>query len=93
MIGSLFLLQFTQTDSTFTAIKQEKGIIYLKDNHIIKNIRIREIKPFWVVYEKEGNLHDRAMDEIDRIEFLQLKSGPVKMIFEKNKTFIINLNE
>ena len=79
------LMNFIQADSTGTVPDLGKGTLYLKENRIIKNIRIREIKSYWIVYEKDRNLHDKMMDEIIRIDFPEAKPGPVRMFFENNK--------
>ena len=62
------------------------GKIIEKDNSIIKNIKILEIKEYWIVYEKNSSSHDIAMEVIRRIEFPESKWGPVKIEFPNNKT-------
>ena len=86
VIVSLMLLRFQEADDTLKNLG--KGIIYLKENRIIKNIKLREIKSIYIVYEKEGNLHDRTMEEIKWIEFPDAKPEAVKMIFENNKPVV-----
>ena len=86
------LMNFIQTDSTGTLPVLGKGSMYLKENRVIKNIRVREIKAYWIVFEKDGSLHDRMIDEISRIEFPEAKPGPVVMIFENNKPVMKKMN-
>ena len=62
------------------------GKIIEKDNSIIKNIKILEIKEYWIVYEKNSSSHDIAMEVIRRIEFPDSKWGNVKLEFQNNKT-------
>ena len=61
------------------------GKIFEKDNSIIKNITLNEVKEYWITYIKDKSLHDLAMEKISRIEFLQSKWGEVKMEFPDNK--------
>ena len=62
------------------------GKIFEKDNSILKNIKILEIKEYWIVYEKNSSSHDIAMELIRRIEFPESKWGAVKIEFPNNKT-------
>ena len=62
------------------------GKIFEKDNSILKNIKILEIKEYWIVYEKNSSSHDIAMEVIRRIEFPESKWGAVKIEFPNNKT-------
>ena len=82
------LMDFIQADSTGTVPDLGKGTLYLKENRIIKNIRIREVKAYWIVYEKDGNLHDKMMDEITWIEFPEAKPEPLLMTFVNNKPLL-----
>ena len=61
------------------------GKIIEKDNSITKNIKLIEVKEYWIVYEKNSSLHDRMMDVIKRIEFPESKWGPLEISFPKNK--------
>ena len=79
------MMNFIQTDSTSTLHGLGKGSMYLKENRVIKNIRVRELKAYWIVFEKNGSLHDRMIDEIARIEFPEAKPEPVIMVFENNR--------
>ena len=44
------------------------AVIILKNKKTIKNIRLYEIQPNVIVYEKEGSLHDLLIQDIKRIE-------------------------
>ena len=61
------------------------GKIIEKDNSIIKNIKLMEVKEYWIVYEKNSSSHDLMMDVIRRIEFPESKWGAIKIEFPKNK--------
>jgi hypothetical protein len=84
-------LQFVQSDGGNMINNLGKGIIYLNENRIIKNIRLKEINAFWIVYEKDGNLHDKLMEEINHIEFPEAKPEPVSMQFENKKPVLKKL--
>jgi|GEM_PF-4166095 len=68
------------------------GTIILKDHSIIKNIKIHEIREYWIVYVKNESLHDLMMEKIERIEFPKSKWGNVKIEFHDNKATIIFLD-
>ena len=42
-------------------------IIYEKDGSEIRNVLLKEIHDHWIVYEKNGSLHDFMIEKIDRI--------------------------
>lgn len=42
--------------------------IVLKDGSIKKNCKVIEIHEYWLVYEKDGSLHDLLIEKIKRIE-------------------------
>jgi len=99
-----FLLIIFFSSVIFTAFPQQKdlltandlkqfgtGTIYLKDKTIIRKVTIQEIKDFWMVYEKEGSLHDLMMEEIKFIEFKNCAKCPIKIIFEQNKPTAVSL--
>ena len=48
--------------------------IVLKDGTIKKNCSVKEINAYWIVYEKEGSLHDLMIDEIERIELAKMQA-------------------
>lgn len=48
--------------------KNQPAVITLKNKKTIKNIRLYEIQPNVIVYEKEGSLHDLLIQNIKRIE-------------------------
>lgn len=58
--------------------------IVLKDGTQKKNCKITEIKEYWIVFEKEGSLHDMMIDKIERIEICD---GTMQAVFfnEKNR--------
>ena len=89
---AMLMLQFQQPDSTITLSTLGKGTIYLKENRILIKVTLKEVKPLYITYEKEHNLHDRMMDEIDHIDFPDAKPLPVKMIFENNKPVMKNMS-
>ena len=68
------------------------GTIVMKDHSTIKNITIHEVKEYWIVYIKNGSLHDLMMEKIERIEFPKSKLGSVKIEFHDNKPTIIFLD-
>ncbi len=86
MLPFLFALQ--QEEINFQ--KLGKGKIIEKDHSIKKNIILKEIhlqtenKAGWIVYIKEGSLHDLLIENIDRIEFPSAETEPVKLVFENN---------
>ncbi len=57
------------------------GKIFEKDNSIIKNIQITEVKEYGIVYLKNESTHDIAKETISRIEFLESKWGKIKIEF------------
>lgn len=58
--------------------------IVFKDGSIRKNCTVKEINNYWIVYEKDGSLHDLEIEKISRIE---IGNGTMKAVFfdEKNK--------
>jgi hypothetical protein len=74
--------------------KLGKGRIVEKDRSVRKNITLQEIHPQteekagYIVYMKDGSLHDMPIEEIDRIEFPEAEQGPVKMVFRNNTTVV-----
>ena len=91
LLASIILMRFSQLTVPFQPEQLGKGTIYLKENTIIKNIVLKEIKSFWIVYEKQQSLHDKMMEAIDRIEFPDAKPFPLKMVFEKNEAVLKHL--
>ncbi len=65
--------------------KLGKGRIIEKDNSILKQIDLKEIKEYWIVYVKNESLHDKPMEYIKHLEFPNSKWGPLKIEFKKNK--------
>jgi hypothetical protein len=90
-ILSIVLMRFTQETAPVALEQLGKGTIYMKDNTIIKNVLLKEIKTFWIVYEKQQSLHDKLMEAIERIEFPDAKPFPAKMTFEKNQPVVRRL--
>jgi len=69
------------------------GKIIEKDNSIIKQITLKEIKEHWIVYIKNESLHDKHMEYIKRLEFPNSKWGKLKIEFPDNKpevTYLLN---
>ena len=62
------------------------GRIMLKDRGIIKNVKIYEIHPYWIVYIKNGSLHDLMIEKIQRIEIGKEKQRTI--YFDNNKLII-----
>ena len=62
--------------------KLKKTRIVLKDGSIKKNCRIKEINDYWIVYEKDGVLHDQQIDKIKRIE---ISDGTMNAVFFDDK--------
>ncbi|MBW8050202.1 MAG: hypothetical protein FVQ77_07665 [Cytophagales bacterium] len=48
--------------------KNQPAVITLKNKKAIKDVRLYEIQPNVIVYEKEGSLHDLLIQDIKRIE-------------------------
>jgi len=67
------------------------GRIVERDHSILKDISLAEMKEYWIVYVKDGSVHDMLMDNIDRIEFKQTKWGPLKIEFIQGKTRVSGL--
>lgn len=67
------------------------GRIVEKDHSIIKNITLHEVKEYWIVYIKNGSIHDLMTERIDRIEFSESKWGRIKIEFPGGKPKIATL--
>jgi len=74
--ASGYVIGQNYTDSLCRKSKSAEGIsfnklgvatIYLKDGTLTKNCAIKEIKPLWVVYQKNRTLHDILIEKIDCI--------------------------
>ncbi len=61
------------------------GKIVERDRSVIKNITLHEVKEYWIVYIKNGSIHDLMIERIDRIEFSESKWGLVKIEFTNGK--------
>lgn len=68
------------------------GRIIEKDRSILKSIKLHEVKEYWIVFIKNGSIHDLLMERIDRIEFAESKWGPVKIEFPGGKPKISELH-
>ena len=66
-------------------VKLGVGKIIEKDNSIIKQITLKEIKEYWIVFLKDESMHDKAMETIKRIEFPYSSWGKIKIEFPNNK--------
>ena len=64
------------------------GRIIEKDRSIRKSITLYVVKEYWVVYVKNGSVHDLLMEKIDRIEFSDSKWGRIKLEFPEGKAKI-----
>lgn len=64
------------------------GRIVEKDNTILKNITLVEVKDYWIVYLKDKSLHDMPMQSIRRLEFPESKWGVLYIEFNDNKAEI-----
>ncbi len=64
------------------------GRVIESDGTIIKNIKLLEIKEYWIVYIKNNSTHDLMMEKINRIEFDKSNWGQLKIIFENNQAKI-----
>ena len=62
-----------------------KGKIYSKDNTILKDVNLFEVKDYWIVYIKNESLHDLEKEKINRLEFPDSYWGPLKIEFINNK--------
>lgn len=67
------------------------GKIIEKDRSILKNITLHEVKEYWIVYVKNGSVHDLMMEKIDRIEFSESKWGSIKIEFPGGKPKIYEM--
>ena len=74
---------YAEKNDSLLLKKLLKTRIIMKDGSIKKNCKVTEIKEYWIVYEKEGSLHDVMIEKIERIEF---NNGTQAVFFdEKNK--------
>lgn len=62
--------------------KLSKVRIVLKDGTMKKNCKVVEIKSYWIVYEKDGSLHDLMIESIERIE---IQDGKMEAVFFDDK--------
>lgn len=67
------------------------GRIIGKDNSIVKDIVLQEIREYWIVYIKKGSVHDMMMENIARIEFNASKWGRVKVEFPDGKPQMLRI--
>ena len=79
-----------QVDSQLLSRLVNTRIIF-KDNSIRKNCKIVEINEYWIVYIKEGSMHDLMIEEIKRIE---IGDGTTQAVYfdENNKPIIGYIN-
>ena len=61
------------------------GRIIEKDNSVLKNISLFEVKDYWIIYLKNESMHDLPMESIKRIEFPESKWGKLIIEFPNNK--------
>ena len=62
--------------------------IVLKDGSVKKDCLLREIHAYWIVYQKNGSLHDQLIEKIQRIE-ISAEEAPVLVFDEKNRPVIL----
>ncbi len=70
-------------DSALLSRLKDTRIIF-KDGSIRKHCTVKQINAYWIVYEKDGSLHDLEIEKIKRIEICD---GTTQAVFfdEKNK--------
>jgi hypothetical protein len=61
------------------------GKIIEKDNSILKNITLLEVKENGIVYLKDGSMHDMTIESIKRIEFPESRWNSIIIEFKENK--------
>ncbi len=78
-----------QKDSTIRKILDETKSEYIdlsdlgklriveRDGSIKKNVVLKEIHSSWIIYEKDGSLHDFMISAIDRIEIGDYKTKAI----------------
>jgi len=64
-----------------------QGRIILTRRRVLKNTKIHEIHPSWIVYVKNGSLHDLMIEEIVRIEIGKEKQKII--VFDRDNKPII----
>jgi len=62
--------------------------LVLKDRGVYKKITVHEIKGYWLVFLKDGSLHDISIDKIARIEYGK-EYGPT-VTFNKDYEVVIS---
>ncbi|HLF33402.1 MAG TPA: hypothetical protein VI583_04165 [Cyclobacteriaceae bacterium] len=60
------------------------GRIIETDKTMIRNITLHELKESWIIYKKDGSLHDLLMEKISLIEFPESMWGSVTIEFPEN---------
>ena len=63
--------------------------LILKDRSIYKRITVHEINSFWIVFLKNGSLHDMLIEKIARIQYGN-EVGPIVSFNKDNKIVISN---
>ena len=59
----------------------------LKDRSIYKRIIVHEINSYWIVFLKDGSLHDMLIEKISRIYYGK-GEGPIVTFNEENQIVI-----
>jgi len=62
--------------------------LILKDRSVYKKITVHEVNAFWLVFLKNGSLHDMLIEKIARIQYGK-DDGPV-VKFNKEHKVVIN---
>ena len=84
--------QRKQTETTLDVLKafhKKYGTarLILKDRSVYKWITVHEINSFWIVFIKDGSLHDMLIEKIARIQYGK-EVGPV-LSFDKDNKIVI----
>ncbi|MGZ3862439.1 MAG: hypothetical protein ACXVPN_03015 [Bacteroidia bacterium] len=95
IIASLLMLALSSTAQVIGPDLNKKedlkklgaGKIFEKDEFIIKHITLIEIREKYIVYEKEGSLHDLPIEVIRKIEFPESKWKIIYIEFSEGKAF------
>jgi len=83
---------FKQSESRMDALKRlhkkyGTAKLILKNRSVYKRITVHEINSFWIVFLKDGSLHDILIEKISRIQFGN-EEGPVVTFNEDNNLII-----
>ena len=87
-VGS-FNKQVESTIEVFKTLHKKYGEarLILKDKSIYKRIRVHEVNSLWIVFLKNGSLHDMLIEKIARIQYGQ-GIGPIVTFNSDNKIVV-----